>query len=84
MPLSQDEASSKVSAMGLMPTMWLKPADPLRMQEGYASQRKSAGFSFGKVIKPEELTTFTRQLATLLQAGLPLLRALEVMTRQEQ
>ena len=47
------------------------------------SGSKSQGFSFGKVIKDEALTVFTRQVATLLEAGLPLLRSLEVMTRQE-
>jgi type IV pilus assembly protein PilC len=36
------------------------------------------------VIQSEELSTFTRQIATLLQAGLPLLRAIEVMIRQER
>jgi len=35
----------------------------------------------GKVGR-DELTTFTRQMATLLSAGLPLLRSLEVMIRQ--
>ena len=42
------------------------------------------GWDAIKVIKGDELTTFTRQLATLLDAGLPLLRALEVMIRQEK
>ena len=37
----------------------------------------------GKVSK-EELTAFTRQVAILLQAGLPLLRSLEVMIRQQK
>jgi type IV pilus assembly protein PilC len=49
---------------------------------GAKKSSKSGGF--GRVIKPEELTVFTRQLATLLDAGLPLLRALEVMIRQEK
>lgn len=48
-----------------------------------SAKKTSISFSFGKVIKEEELTVFTRQLATLLEAGLPLLRSLEVMTRQE-
>ncbi|MAV39771.1 MAG: pilus assembly protein PilC [Puniceicoccaceae bacterium] len=48
-----------------------------------SAKKASTGFSFGKVIKEEELTVFTRQLATLLEAGLPLLRSIEVMTRQE-
>lgn len=37
----------------------------------------------GKV-KPKVLTTFTRQLATLVDAGLPLLRGLRVLERQEK
>jgi type IV pilus assembly protein PilC len=45
--------------------------------------KKGAG-GFGKVIKPQGLAIFTRQLATLLEAGLPLLRSLEVMIRQER
>src|SRR5258705_10348824 len=37
----------------------------------------------GKV-KSKVLTTFTRQLATLVDAGLPLLRGLRVLERQER
>ena len=82
---SQDEASSKVSAMGFMPTnVTQSSAVSAKTKKVAKAKGKSAGLSFGKVIKPEELTTFTRQLATLLQAGLPLLRALEVMIRQEK
>ena len=80
----QDEANAKVSGMGLMPTSVSQTDESAAKAEAAPAKAKSAGFSFGKVIKPEELTTFTRQLATLLQAGLPLLRALEVMTRQER
>ena len=57
--------------------------DSKKSNKRSGGKKASAGFSFGKVIKEEELTVFTRQLATLLEAGLPLLRSLEVMTRQE-
>lgn len=40
-------------------------------------------FLSGKV-KPKVLTTFTRQLATLVDAGLPLLRGLRVLEKQER
>ena len=33
-------------------------------------------------VKQKDLTTFTRQLATLMDAGLPLLRSLRVLERQ--
>ncbi|MGA9874717.1 MAG: type II secretion system F family protein, partial [Solirubrobacteraceae bacterium] len=45
-------------------------------------QIKIPGLS-GKV-KPKVLTTFTRQLATLVDAGLPLLRGLRVLEKQER
>jgi len=35
-------------------------------------------------VKTKQLTVFTRQLATLLDAGLPLLRSLHILQRQEQ
>ena len=35
-------------------------------------------------VKTKELTTFTRQLSTLVNAGLPLMRALRVLQRQEK
>ena len=39
---------------------------------------------FGTGVKNENVTIFSRQLATLLKAGLPLLRSLEVIARQEK
>lgn len=38
----------------------------------------------GKACSSKQLSIFTRQLATLLQSGLPLLRSLEVMLKQER
>ncbi|HEY9172927.1 MAG TPA: type II secretion system F family protein [Verrucomicrobiae bacterium] len=38
----------------------------------------------GGKVKPKILTTFTRQLATLVDAGLPLLRGLRVLEKQER
>ncbi len=37
-----------------------------------------------KSVKPKTLMIFTRQLATLINAGLPLLRGLEVLAKQER
>ncbi|HAM72994.1 MAG TPA: pilus assembly protein PilC [Verrucomicrobiales bacterium] len=39
---------------------------------------------FGGGVKTKVLTTFTRQLATLVDAGLPLLRGLRVLEKQEK
>jgi type IV pilus assembly protein PilC len=48
------------------------------------SMLRLRGFGLFKVVKPKELAVFTRQLGTLLHAGMPLLRSLEVLGRQEQ
>lgn len=53
------------------------------------SEKKSAAKKqrkpmFGTGVTSENVTIFSRQLATLLKAGLPLLRSLEVIGRQEK
>ncbi len=49
-----------------------------------APKAKSAGFMARKTIKSKTLMIFTRQLATLIDAGLPLLRGLNVLAKQEK
>lgn len=81
------EANAKLSGMGLMVSGLTKEAGKARAGKAKAKaggKSGGGGFSFGKAINQEGLTIFTRQLATLLQAGLPLLRSLEVMIRQEK
>ena len=40
--------------------------------------------AFLQTVKPKQLMVFTRQLATLINAGLPLLRGLQLIIRQEK
>ena len=47
------------------------------------TSQKKGGF-FKRGIKPKQLMVFTRQLATLLEAGLPLLRGLKILQKQEK
>ncbi|MEC8649844.1 MAG: type II secretion system F family protein [Verrucomicrobiota bacterium] len=87
--LSDSEANSKLSSMGLMPTKVVllneSTASPNKKKDaGSVKIKKKSGIVFGKVIKQQDLTIFTRQIAILIQAGLPLLRSLEVMIRQEK
>ena len=46
-------------------------------------KRKGGGLAIGRV-KLKRLTTFTRQLSTLQDAGLPLLRSLQILEGQEK
>ncbi|MBT5226791.1 MAG: type II secretion system F family protein, partial [Proteobacteria bacterium] len=50
---------------------------------GGAGSGLSLRLGGAKKIKPRDITILTRQLATLLEAGFPLARALEIVSRQE-
>jgi len=83
--VDENEASSKLTGMGLMvSSLSAYRAAPSRGGQAARPKVKSGKFRIRKIINEEELTIFTRQMATLLQAGLPLLRSLEVMIRQEK
>jgi len=51
-----------------------------------AGRKKSKGIVLWekKIVKAKTLMVFTRQLATLIDAGLPLLRSLNVLSKQER
>ena len=51
---------------------------------GTGKAKKAPKPMFGTGVSSANVTIFSRQLATLLKAGLPLLRALEVISRQEK
>jgi type IV pilus assembly protein PilC len=94
---SQNEAISRVKEMGLFPTKIVEvekqKADkkPKAAAKPGAKPGKKGSISIninipglsGRV-KSKVLTTFTRQLATLVDAGLPLLRGLRVLEKQER
>jgi type IV pilus assembly protein PilC len=96
---SQNEAIGRIKEMNLFPTKVVevdkvkeKPdtkGKPAKKAAGKKGKRgamdiniKIPGLS-GRV-KPKALTAFTRQLATLVDAGLPLLRGLRVLEKQER
>src|SRR3954465_9587625 len=95
---NQNEAIGRVKEMGLFPTKIVQ-ADKVKEKsdkkgggKGAPKAKKKGGGAninikipglSGKV-KSKVLTTFTRQLATLVDAGLPLLRGLRVLEKQER
>src|ERR1051326_6226700 len=92
---NQNEAIARVKDMQLFPTRIVevekdKPEKKAKVS-GKAAGKKVGGMNInikipglsGKV-KSKVLTTFTRQLATLVDAGLPLLRGLRVLEKQEK
>lgn len=53
----------------------------LRRQGVLPTKIKKRRMSMGKSIKPKDLAIFTRQLATMMKAGVPLLQAFDIVGR---
>jgi type IV pilus assembly protein PilC len=51
---------------------------------GAPAPTRRRSLSFGRPVNEKGLTVFTRQLATLVKAGMPMMRGLEVLARQEK
>ena len=51
---------------------------------GGAVRKKKRPVTFGAPISPKGRAVFTRQLATLVKAGMPIMRSLEVLAKQEK
>lgn len=79
---TNDEAVSLIRAKNLFPTrVTEKAAKKTKAAVLPAAPGKKKSFTLGRV-KTKELTTFTRQLSTLLDAGLPLVRSLRILQDQ--
>lgn len=84
--LNKDDAVAKVRGLGYFPTKVIEKTDKKKasLKKGAAgAKRKAAGTGFGWV-KIKHLTTFTRQLSTLQDAGLPILRSIRILEQQQK
>ena len=84
---SSEEAVRKIRTQGLFPTSVReqKEAAKKAAEESKKKNKKSKGMSisFGGV-STKALTMFTRQMSTLQDAGLPLLRSLQILEDQQK
>src|SRR6185295_478691 len=96
---NQNEAIGRLKEMGYFPTKVVQ-VDPSKDKGAAKAKAPAGGKGGKKGglstninikipglsgrVKPKILTIFTRQLATLVDAGLPLLRGLRVLERQER
>jgi type IV pilus assembly protein PilC len=91
---NQSQAIALIRSKGFFPTRVV----PVDGSKGAGSKRtKGLGEAKGGLsmtirlprflrgrVRPKQLMTFTRQLATLVEAGLPLLRGLRILLKQEK
>lgn len=91
---SQSQAISMIRAQGHFPTQVVELGAGGRAKSGGVQSKQKSGKGMGTEIKlpkfltarvtPKQLMVFTRQLATLVDAGLPLLRGLRILLKQEK
>jgi len=83
--VNAEEAISKLREQGLFPTKVREKAGKKRAgaEAAQAGKRPAGAGVFNRVSK-KQLTAFTRQLATLQDAGLPILRSLRVLQQQQK
>ena len=83
---TETEAIQQIKGQNLFPTQIVeqgKGSLATGKTKGGAKGKARARRSTGGRVKPKVLMIFTRQLATLIEAGLPLLRSLTVLAKQE-
>lgn len=94
---SQGAAIALIKEQGMFPTkVEAAGAGKAKKSSKTASKGKAKGGkkgvgskelrlpAFMNRVKPKQLMTYTRQLATLINAGLPLMRSLQVILKQEK
>ncbi len=86
---SSDDAVQRIKSQGLFPTEVREQKSKGggkgdgKAVAGGGSKKKKKAMAFGKV-NAKQITLFTRQLSTLTDAGLPLLRSLQILESQNK
>lgn len=79
--LSQKEAISKIQNLGYFPT---KVRSAAGKKKSVVKQKSKGKRSSNRKVKPKLVTQFARQLSTLQDAGLPILRSLRILEEQQK
>jgi len=78
-----EEAQAKIRQMGYFVTKLAEKSKGKKKKPGAKKGKKKKSFSIGGV-SSKKLTTFTRQLSTLQDAGLPVLRSIKILEGQSK
>jgi type IV pilus assembly protein PilC len=92
---SSDEAIARIRSQGFFPTSVREQKTKKKSSSGPANaapagaasapkKKKGGEFSISFGVSQKQLTMFTRQLSTLQDAGLPILRSLSILEQQQK
>jgi len=82
---SEQDAAEKIRKRGLFPTSVQSKSGRggAAVATPLAAKKSKSGFYIGGV-RSKDLTQFTRQFATLMDAGLPIVRSLDILHNQQK
>lgn len=80
---STEDALAKIRNLGYFPTKIREKGGSKAKSQAAAKKKSGAGFTLGK-INTKTITQITRQLSTLQDAGLPILRSLRILEEQQK
>jgi len=78
---SRDDALRRIRSQGLKPT---KITELKSKARGAPEEKKKKGFVLFNRVSRQQITQFTTQLATLQDAGLPIVRSLRILENQQR
>ena len=78
--LNKEEAADKLKSQKIIITKLVKAKKTTKKDE----EKKPLSFSFGTGVKTKEILLFTKQLATMIRAGLRTLDSLQLLEKQVQ
>ena len=78
---SKDDALKQIRSQGLRPTRIAVKAQPAGEAAG---EKKKKGLILFDRVKQAQIVTFTTQLATLQDAGLPIVRSVKILATQQR
>ena len=81
--LSSEDALAKIRNLGYFPTRIREKGGAKAKVAATAKKKRGTGFSIGRVGR-KTITQTTRQLSTLQDAGLPILRSLNILEEQQK
>ncbi len=80
--LSSEDALAKIRNLGYFPTR-IREKGGAKAKAAAGKKKSGTGFSIGRVPN-KQITLITRQLSTLQDAGLPILRSLQILEEQQK
>jgi type IV pilus assembly protein PilC len=78
------EATTRDVVIARLRTQRIRPVTNRIREKGQGLDRELTIPGLGSGVKPKEIVIFTRQLATMIEAGLPIVQSLDILAQQTE